>query len=170
RDDIIRPLFGTVLKDGRRQYRTALIGVPRKNGKGLDVSTPILTDFGWSTMGALEPGDQVHAPDGSLAVVDWVSERHRLPCWRVRFADGAELIADEDHEWVVNDRHRGRRVISTPELHRVQRYGARGDRRFTVDVPAPLERPSADLLLDPYLLGTWLGDGTTFKAAVTSAD
>src|SRR5207302_3672545 len=73
RDDIIRPLFGTVLKDGRRQYRTALIGVPRKNGKGLDVSTPILTDFGWSTMGALEPGDQVHAPDGSLAVVDWVS-------------------------------------------------------------------------------------------------
>ncbi len=33
RDDIIRPLFGTVNEDGLRQYRTAYIEVPRKNGK-----------------------------------------------------------------------------------------------------------------------------------------
>jgi phage terminase large subunit-like protein len=31
--EIIDPLFGTVAKDGRRQYRTALIGIPRKAGK-----------------------------------------------------------------------------------------------------------------------------------------
>ena len=30
---IIRDLFGTVLPDGRRQYRTAYIEIPRKNGK-----------------------------------------------------------------------------------------------------------------------------------------
>lgn len=33
RNDIIRPLFGTLLPDGRRQYRTALLELPRKNGK-----------------------------------------------------------------------------------------------------------------------------------------
>ena len=33
RDDIIRPLFGTVNEDGNRQYRTAYIEIPRKNGK-----------------------------------------------------------------------------------------------------------------------------------------
>lgn len=32
-DDIIRPLFGTLRPDGLRQYRTAYIEVPRKNGK-----------------------------------------------------------------------------------------------------------------------------------------
>ncbi|NBW09717.1 MAG: terminase large subunit [Caulobacteraceae bacterium] len=31
--DIIYPLFGTLLPDGRRRYRTAYIEVPRKNGK-----------------------------------------------------------------------------------------------------------------------------------------
>ncbi|MBA3639349.1 MAG: hypothetical protein H0W53_08705 [Acidobacteria bacterium] len=31
--DIVRPLFGTLLPDGRRQYRTAFIELPRKNGK-----------------------------------------------------------------------------------------------------------------------------------------
>src|SRR5512137_1836383 len=33
RDEIIRPLFGTVRPDGTRQYRTAYIEVGRKNGK-----------------------------------------------------------------------------------------------------------------------------------------
>lgn len=33
KDDIIRPLFGTVNEDGTRQYRFAYIEVPRKNGK-----------------------------------------------------------------------------------------------------------------------------------------
>jgi phage terminase large subunit-like protein len=33
RDDIIRPLFGTIDPRGRRRYREALIGLPRKNGK-----------------------------------------------------------------------------------------------------------------------------------------
>ena len=33
KDDIIRPLFGTVREDGLRQYRQAYIEVPRKNGK-----------------------------------------------------------------------------------------------------------------------------------------
>lgn len=33
REDIIRPLFGTVDKDGRRKYREALIGLSRKSGK-----------------------------------------------------------------------------------------------------------------------------------------
>lgn len=31
--DIIRPLFGSLLPDGRRQYRTCYVELPRKNGK-----------------------------------------------------------------------------------------------------------------------------------------
>ena len=33
RDDIIRPLFGTLDKNGKRRFRTAYVEVPRKNGK-----------------------------------------------------------------------------------------------------------------------------------------
>lgn len=32
-NDIIRPLFGTLNKDGDRQYRTAYVEIPKKNGK-----------------------------------------------------------------------------------------------------------------------------------------
>jgi phage terminase large subunit-like protein len=33
RDGIIRPLFGSLREDGTRQYRTAFVALPRKNGK-----------------------------------------------------------------------------------------------------------------------------------------
>lgn len=39
KDKFICPLFGTVNDDGTRQYRTAFIAVPRKNGKSLIAAT-----------------------------------------------------------------------------------------------------------------------------------
>lgn len=34
-DKLLKPLFGTVNPDGTRQYRTALVAIPRKNGKSM---------------------------------------------------------------------------------------------------------------------------------------
>jgi len=39
-----------------------------------------------------------------------------------------------------------------------------------IQVAGPLSCPEADLPLDPYLLGCWLGDGTSRDGAITSAD
>src|SRR5262245_9152717 len=35
REEIIRPLFGTLRLDGRRQYRQAFVSLPRRNGKSV---------------------------------------------------------------------------------------------------------------------------------------
>lgn len=174
--DIVRPLFGEVVWSDEwacyvRRYRIARIVLGRKTGKGLDVDTPVLAERGWTTMGELKPGDRVHAPDGSLTDVEWVSDRHQLPCWRVAFADGAELVADQEHQWSVYDRRlKTDRVVTTPELAETVHYGKRGDRRYRVTVPSPLQRPEVPLPVDPYVLGCWLGDGSSSKAEITSAD
>jgi len=39
KDKLLRPLFGTVNPDGTRQYRTAFIAIPRKNGKSILAAT-----------------------------------------------------------------------------------------------------------------------------------
>ncbi len=46
------------------------------------------------------------------------------------------------------------------------------DRRLNYAVPCalPLELPEAELPLPPYLLGAWLGDGTSASATLTCAD
>ncbi|ATS92612.1 terminase large subunit [Mycobacterium phage MISSy] len=175
RDDIVRPLFGRVEYSEefgcyKRRYEIAWIELARKNGKALDVETPILTGNGWKKMGDIQVGDYVHAADGTLARVSYVSERHWRDCFSVQFADGAELVASDHHLWAVNDRLKGERVIDTAELYRTQTYGARGDRRYTVTVPEALDRDEAPLPLDPYILGAWLGDGTATRAEFTSED
>lgn len=156
---------------GLRRHRRGLVGIARKNGKALDVSTPILTANGWKKMGELAVGDFVHAPDGSLTRIKAVSQRWFGQAFKVQFADGAELVASPEHEWTVNDRRRQKvRTIETTELRDTLTYGARGDRRYSVDVPAAIERDEQSLLIDPYVFGVWLGDGSSSAGQITTPD
>ncbi|MCK5617459.1 toprim domain-containing protein, partial [Candidatus Pacearchaeota archaeon] len=45
-----------------------------------------------------------------------------------------------------------------------------GKKEHSVKVAGPLSLPKQDLLIDPYLLGAWLGDGNSNDAGMTSAD
>jgi phage terminase large subunit-like protein len=143
-DDIVAPLFGIVRWDAEskeyvRRYRIAFIELARKNGKALDVDTPILAERGWATMGELTTGDRVHAEDGSLTAVQWVSGRHIRPAYMVRFADGAQIVAADDHKWTVNDRHIGwSRVVTTAGL-------ADDPGRYSVTTPGPVVRTDVDI-------------------------
>ena len=57
RDGIVEPLFGTLDEDGRRKYRTALIGIPRKAGKStLGAAMALRLLFGDA-----EPGAEVYS-------------------------------------------------------------------------------------------------------------
>lgn len=144
--------------------------------KALDVATPILTARGWSTMGALRPGDEVFAPDGQpTKVLAAHPVRHGRPCYRLRFDDGQEIVADGEHLWEVFDTRYGKtRVVTTQQIIEggVARVEPRRDRprrtyRWRVAVPDPLVQPERDLPLDPWLLGAWLGDGSTGKGQLT---
>ena len=60
-------------------------------------------------------------------------------------------------------------VVTTAEMLASVRLGdERGN--WAVDLAEPLQLPDADLLVDPYTLGAWLGDGHSAAARVTTAD
>ncbi len=145
--------------------------------KALDVSTPILTSRGWSTMGELRDGDEVYAPDGSLTkVIAAHPVRYDRPCFEVYFDDGQTVVADAEHLWGVTDTHAdGFRVLNTAELLEAgvseikDRVGRnRRTYRFRVAVTQPLVGVTDRTLpVDPWLLGAWLGDGSTGKGQLT---
>lgn len=56
---------------------------------------------------------------------------------------------------------RGADVRSTHELAATLTYGRRGDLNHCVPLAAPLQLPDADLPIDPWLLGYWLGNGAS---------
>lgn len=158
---------------------SAVIYAPPKAGKALDIATPILTPGGWRTMADLQPGDLVYGTQGHPIRVTATSDvQYERPCYAVAFADGSHIIADAEHLWTVeecSDHPTHTHVLTTFDmLQRGVRVSTRrgAKTRFRVRLAAPLEFsvPMAPLPLDPYLLGTWLGDGTSREGAITTAD
>jgi DNA polymerase I-like protein with 3'-5' exonuclease and polymerase domains len=144
----------------------------RAKGKALALDTPILTPAGWRLIRDIEIGDWVFGAHGRPVRVHTVSEVFEgHPCYRVSLGDGSSVVADAEHQWRVRSR-RGWETLTTRQMvERGVRFGARQESRFALPAPAPLTGfQSEGLLLDPYLLGTWLGDGATAWATISTAD
>lgn len=139
------------------------------------LSAPVLTPNGWATMRDIKPGSEVVGSDGRPTTVLSVHPHHKR-VHRVRFSDGSTVECSPDHLWEVSSfsgRARSRKVevLRTRDiLERGLEDPQRG--RFSVRNPAPVQHPEADLPIDPYLLGTLLGDGTICHSTVrfTTAD
>lgn len=160
-------------------------------GKALALDTPLPTPTGWTTMGELSVGDYLIGADGLptrvVAATDVMFDR---PCYAVEFSDGTVLIADAEHQWLTEtrasrrsaqaaaagyNRYRSQRtfaaVRTTQEIAETLRC-ATNDRRLNHSVTnaLALQAPERDLLVPPYMLGAWLGDGTSACAQITAAD
>ncbi|MGH2948300.1 MAG: 2'-deoxycytidine 5'-triphosphate deaminase domain-containing protein, partial [Solirubrobacteraceae bacterium] len=149
--------------------------VARIEGKALALDTPVPTPAGWRMMGDLRVGDLVFDAEGEptpIAAATPVMEGRE--CREVVFSDGITIVADIDHQWEVltkNDRRRGAppRVVSTREIERTLRC-SRTEYNHHVVQAGPVRYDEKDLLVDPYVLGVWLGDGTSANAEITTVD
>ena len=141
-----------------------IVTMAPQEGKALALDTPVPTPTGWATMGTLRVGDEVIGGDGKPCRVTWVSPVWTgRECYAVTTGDGEQIVADAAHEWVAKlGRRRSTRIVETTDLAKPRLKAAQ--------ITAPhhgLDLPDADLPLDPYVLGVWLGDGTTGQAAIT---
>ena len=150
--------------------------VARLEGKALGLDTPVPTPQGWRTMGDLEPGDAVFDETGAPTMV--IAATPPLigrPCRELVFSDGTRVVADASHQWVTvtksGRRHGGTRLAirTTDTIGRSVRVD--GEPNHHVPLAAPVQyAPRADLPIEPYTLGAWLGDGTTTRAEITCCD
>jgi intein/homing endonuclease len=144
-------------------------------GEPLALDTPVPTPSGWTTMGAITPGDVVFGRDGLPARVLGVSPVHTgRPCYRVTFSDRTSIVADAGHLWTAIDRQtakRGEADYTTEQLaDLIATSKAKNGSRMAVPAVAAIKGEERDLLVDPYVLGCWLGDGQTAGAAICKAE
>ena len=154
---------------------------PARTGKALSVETDMPTPLGWRKMGDLVEGDEVFGSDGRPTRITFATGvMHNRPCYRVEFADGSSLIADEEHLWTVrdikvetngrvccSDKHKANaekytRTLTTGEIisEGVTFGNGRQRSRFAIATPSPVHYEEKDLFIDPYIMGAWLGDGS----------
>lgn len=147
-----------------------LAGTWELDWKGLPLDTPIPTPTGWTTMGELKVGDEVFGSDGLACRVVGKSEIHNNPCYRIDFDDKTSIICDDDHLWNVVQHFGGAiKTLATTDLLATLRTG-KGVSRWRIMNTEALHLPPADLPLDPYVLGAWLGDGTARDGSITKPD
>jgi phage terminase large subunit-like protein len=171
-------------------WRAWLILAGRGWGKALSLDTPIPTSRGWTTMGEIQIGETVFDENGQPCQVTFVSPVYfGRPCYEVVFSDGTIIVCDAEHEWLtINRRTRkalGRRTgipssrpqsqpkhhpsVVTTEMIRQTLY-EQGEVNHAVPCTAPLYGEQLDLPIDPYVLGAWLGDGSSASAEITCAE
>lgn len=148
-----------------------VVAVPgaARTGKALALDTPIPTADGWSTMGDLQVGDRLFDEAGRPCGVTYVTDvMHDHECYVVTFSDGAQIVADADHEWAVRHIYgKPKRWVSSVLTTATMAKKARKRPFYSVDVAGSLTLPDADLPVPPYTLGAWLGDGTSRDCTLT---
>ena len=176
-EQIVRDLFGIVKGNGKRQFLTAYIEIPKKNGKQLALDTPIPTPEGWKTMADLKVGDRVFDEQGkpchvvAKSPVDDTEQAYELV-----FRDGGRIVAGERHLWDVEYTHgkTQEKQWTTGEIYRrTKQYREKSkDNRSLIRIPVNqlLHLPERNLPLDPYLYGYWLGNGSATKPEITVRD
>lgn len=149
----------------------------REHYKDLSNKTPILTsNRGWTTHGELVVGDLVFSPSGEPIRVLAVSRQYvDSKCYEIKFQCGASITAGAGHLWRLRKKIKNRipetnkrnikfdsEILSTNEI--ISKKG-----RKDVGVAQALYFDAANLPIPPYVLGAWLGDGTSAGASITCA-
>ena len=158
---------------GRNKKRNLMINLPPRFGKLLADDTPVLTREGWKKHGDLKVGDYVIGLDGEFKKVLAVSPKAPANCC-VEFSDGDKIYCHENHEWVIDARPKGERIIretkwfNTIKMYSGPKESVRGHRyEYQLPMFNGVKGEVKCLPVQPYSLGAWLGDGTNTKPCIT---
>lgn len=152
-------------------------------GKMQPLYSKLLTANGWITMGEVNVGDNIIGSDGKQHNVIGIFPHGKKEIFRVWFNDGTYSDCGEEHLWAVNSPTRMWRNKLTPgkfpnrilTLRQIMDEGLtikNGNRKHYVPIVEPIQFSEKKLHIDPYLLGSLLGDGgfTQKTPSFTSID
>jgi predicted phage terminase large subunit-like protein len=163
-----------------------IVNMPPRHALARETRIP--TTSGWKTIEQLGPRDMVFGPDGKPVKVLGKSEVFKdRELYRVTTDDGFSLVVDGEHLWTVRlsrtckvyhtyktedlwKREQGV-VLRTKRNGEVEFLESRMKSPRPPRLPdvLPVEYRTKRLPIDPYVLGVWLGDGTSRSGVITCA-
>ncbi len=137
-------------------------------GKALPLDAKIVTPDGWKLMRDIKIGDLVAGSDGNFYPVTGVFPQGVKQTYRVELNDGTVARCCADHLWFTatySERKAGRpgSVKSLREIMQAVWTTTHKTPRLNHQIPMPqaVNFTEKVLPIHPYLLGLWLGDGSS---------
>ena len=139
------------------------------SGKAQPVDLIIPTPDGNRRFGDLKVGDFVFDKYGKSTKVLGVFNRGRLPNYKVTFEDGGYTYCNKDHLWTVksNNESESDIVITTEQMLLSGIFNPDCTCKYKIPMNGPVEYATADLPVDPYILGCFIGGGNFKEKLLT---
>ena len=162
------------LQSKEREY--IVMNEPPGSGKALALDTPLPTPTGWTTMGEVQPGDWLIGGDGKpVLVVAKTDVMYGHDCYEIRTDDGHSVIADAEHLWPATignrptkDDYPGKSGPKPSRLLYTSKQLARKRSKRPQLATVAVDLPETTLPIDPWVLGAWLGDGSSASGRMAS--
>lgn len=138
----------------------------RIRGRQLCLETELPTPNGFVKLKNLKEGDQLFDENGKACNITKMHPIQESPeSYRVTFDDGVSIDACSEHQWSTYSRNerrkkRGSSIRNTKEIFDTLK--SCGESNHSISNCLPVEYSEKELLIDPYLLGIWLGDGDRY--------
>lgn len=140
-------------------------------GKDLKWDTVVHTEHGKKIINDIKIGDKIYGADGKLTTVLDRFDYNNQEQYEITLSDGRKITSGGGHLWGVWERDK----YSVKELNDIKKdylIGKRNDSRYFIQQNEPIQYPSKQYNISPYLLGAILGDGgiTGRNIVFTTAD
>lgn len=143
-------------------------------GKALHKDTLIPTPYGMKTVGELSVGDIIFDENGNETKI----ERKYCPedpqSYEIEFKSGQKVKTSAGHLWKVtrlNEKENSREIMSTEEMLQYGVVNNKDKVSFAIDyLSEEMKYEEKDLIIDPYTLGAWLGNGISDRAVICGED
>ena len=151
----------------QRRYPRVHCITPTQAGKKLADNTPVLTNEGWKNHGDLIIGDYVFGLDGNKKkVLNTINDGKDIE-YEIEFTNGETIQCHAQHEWVVEHKDWNRSKNPRRKLETQELLDNRDYKLFSLPLIEPVNLEEKELPIDPYVLGCWLGDGTSSSGSIT---
>jgi len=165
-----------------QKHRFNIALCSRQSGKALSIKTPILLSNGkFVDLEHIKVGDIIIGKNGLPTKVIFSTDiMYNHNCYEITFDNNEKIIADEDHLWKVNSSNFCKRngkeiikniekVLTTKEIFKKKKQfdNYKKKSNIYIDINDEIYMEKKNLLVDPYILGLWLGDGNKRDGRIT---
>lgn len=183
--------YGGPLQAWRSKGTEVMLAGQYEAGKDQPLAAIIYTPAGPKKMGDIRLGDLILAGDGTPTIVTGVYPQGVRPVYRMVLDDGAEVLAGEDHLWLVAKKNHVRysasvdparkvirgssyddwRVMTTRELAGKslrKQVGSKKEtrRKYWLPLAGAAQFTRKDLPIDPYVMGVLIAEGSMTSTGV----
>ena len=126
------------------------------------LDSKVLTPNGFVKMGDIVVGDIICGTGGTNQIVQGVFPKGKKQVFKMKFNNGREVKCCKEHLWTVITSWGIKKIITTQQLMEYGLFYDKGEfKNYKFYVPLDMaEFSTKELLLDPYLVGVLIGDGS----------